>query len=130
MAGRPCYRNLDRPIVALWGLEPSDLAAILASVGVLMVLTNIGVGLVGGILVGVGFKTLKAGKPRGYVFYLFYRSGLLRFAPAALRPSFLVVPPPVLGERVLRFSPAPGPEDDATPEARFYLASSRNEARS
>lgn len=125
MAGRPCYRNLDRPIVALWGLEPSDLAAILASVGVLMALTNIGVGLVGGILVGVGFKTLKAGKPRGYVFYLFYRSGLLRFTPAALRPAFLVVPPPLFGDRLLRFSPAPGPEDDATPEVRYYLASSR-----
>lgn len=125
MAMKPCYRNLDRPIVALWGLEPSDLFAILVAIGVLMLLTNIAVGLVGGILVGLGFKTLKAGKPRGYVFYLFYRSGFLRLMPAPLRPPFLVIPPPILGERVLRFSPAPGPEDDETPEARFYRGSAR-----
>lgn len=125
MATKPCYRNLDRPIVALWGLEPSDLFAILVAIGVLMVLTNIGVGLVGGILVGLGFKTLKAGKPPGYVFYLFYRSGFLRWVPSPFRPPFLVIPPPILEERVLRFSPAPGPEDDETAEARYYRGSAR-----
>ena len=41
MNPRPCYRNLDRPIVALWGLEPVDLFAIFASAVVLMIVTNI-----------------------------------------------------------------------------------------
>jgi len=121
MPARPCFRNLDRPIVALWGLEPSDLIAILTSAGILMILTNVGVGIVGAVLIGFGFRALKAGKPRGYMFYLFYRSGLLRLAPAALRPPGLVIPPPLVGERVLRFSAAPGPEDDETPEAVYYF---------
>ena len=119
MLTRPCLRHLDRPIVALWGLEPVDLFAVLGVVGVLMVLTNIGIALLGGLLACLGLKALKAGKPRGYVFYLFYRSGLLRFCPEALRPPYLVIPPG-LGSRVLRFSPAPGPGDDSTPEVRYF----------
>jgi len=121
MNPRPCYRNLDRPIVALWGLEPVDLFAIFASAVVLMIVTNIAIGLVGGVAVGLALKALKAGKPRGYVFSLFYRSGILRFAPATLRPPWLVIPPGFgPAGRILRFSPAPGPEDDDTPEARYY----------
>ncbi|HXX92495.1 MAG TPA: hypothetical protein VEN81_02610, partial [Planctomycetota bacterium] len=71
--------------MALWGLEPIDLFASIAVVGVLAVLTNIGIGLIGGVLACLGLKALKAGKPRGYVFYLFYRSGILRLAPEPLR---------------------------------------------
>ena len=123
MKTRPCYRNLDRPIVALWGLEPGDLLVILVGAGLFMVLTNVVIGLVGGILLGVGYKALKAGKPRGYVFYLFYRSGLIRLLPSGLRPPYLVIPPPLAGSKVLAFSPAPGPEDDETSEARFYRGS-------
>ncbi len=120
METRPCYRNLDRPIIALWGLEPGDLFAILGATAFLMIATNIGLGLVGGVAFGIGLKALKAGKPRGYVFYLFYRSGILRFVPDALRPPWLVIPPPPIGARVLRFSAAPGPADDDTPEARYF----------
>ena len=119
MVTRPCLRNLDKPIVALWGLEPLDLFAILGVVGVLMVLTNIGIALLGGLLACLGLKALKAGKPRGYVFYLFYRSGILRICPEALRPPYLVIPP-APGARSLSFSAAPGPEDDETPEARYF----------
>jgi hypothetical protein len=119
MITRPCLRNLDRPIVALWGLEPVDLLATLGAVGVLMVLSNIGIALAGGVLVCLALKALKAGKPRGYVFYLFYRSGILRWAPLSLRPPYLVIPPGP-GSRRLRFSAAPGPEDDRTPEAEYF----------
>lgn len=119
MIDRPCLRNLDRAIVALWGLEPADLFAIVGIVAVLLVITNIGIALVAGLLVCLGLKALKAGKPRGYVFYLFYRAGLLRLAPSSLRPPYLVIPP-APGSRTLRFSPAPGREDDRTPEARFF----------
>ena len=119
MIDRPCLRNLDRAIVALWGLEPGDLFAIIGVVAVLLVVTNIGIALIAGLFVCLGLKALKAGKPRGYVFYLFYRAGLLRLAPASLRPPYLVIPP-ALGKRTLSFSPAPGPEDDDTPEAIFF----------
>jgi len=119
MVTRPCLRNLDRPIVALWGLEPVDLFAVVGVVAVLMVLSNIGIALLGGLLACLGLKALKAGKPRGYVFYLFYRSGVLRLSPESLRPPYLVIPP-APGSRTLSFSPAPGPEDDLTEEARYF----------
>lgn len=119
MVARPCLRSLDKPIVALWGLEPVDLFAVVALVGVLMVLTNIGIAILVGLVGCLGLKALKAGKPRGYVFYLFYRTGLLRMAPEALRPPYLVIPP-APGSRTLHFSPAPGAGDDETPEARYW----------
>ena len=119
MVSRPCLRNLDRPIVALWGLEPVDLFAVVGVVGVLMVLTNIGIALLGGLLACLGLKALKAGKPRGYVFYLFYRSGILRWSPVSLRPPYLVIPP-APGSRSLSFSAAPGREDDVTEEATYF----------
>jgi hypothetical protein len=119
MHGRPCLRNLDRPIVALWGLEPSDLFAIVAVVGVLFVVANVGIALAAGLAVCLVLKALKAGKPRGYVFYLFYRFGFVRLLPDSLRPPFLVIPP-TLGARRISFSPAPGPEDDLSKEATFY----------
>jgi hypothetical protein len=119
METRPCLRNLDRPIVALWGLEPIDLVALVGVVGVLILFSNIGIAVVGGLLACLGLKALKAGKPRGYVFYLFYRSGILRLCPEALRPPCLVIPP-APGRRRLSFSAAPGPEDDETPEARYF----------
>lgn len=119
MVPRPCLRNLDNPIVALWGLEPVDLFAVVAVVGVLMVFANIGIALLGGLLACLGLKALNAGKPRGYVFYLFYRSGLLRWSPVSLRPPYLVIPP-APGSRSLSFSAAPGPEDDLTEEAAYF----------
>lgn len=122
MVERPCLRNLDRAIVALWGLEPADLFATIGVVAGLLILTNIGVALVGGVFVCLGLKALKAGKPRGYVFSLFYRAGLLRLAPRSLRPPYLVIPPS-FGRRTLSFSPAPGPEDDRTKEARYFRGS-------
>ena len=119
MIDRPCLRNLDRAIVALWGLEPADLFAIVGVVAIGIVVANIGIALVAGLFVCLGLKALKAGKPRGYVFYLFYRAGVLRLAPASLRPPYLVIPPAV-GKRSLSFSAAPGPEDDKTEEARYF----------
>jgi hypothetical protein len=119
MVERPCLRNLDRAIVALWGLEPVDLFATIGVVAVLMVLSNIGIALVGGLFVCLGLKALKAGKPRGYVFSLFYKAGILRLAPTSLRPPYLVIPP-AFGKRTLSFSAAPGPEDDLTEEACYF----------
>ena len=122
MIDRPCLRNLDRAIVALWGLEPVDLFAIIGVVAVGLVVTNIGIGLVAGLFVCLGLKALKAGKPRGYVFYLFYKAGVLRLWPTSLRPPYLVIPP-AFGKRSLSFSAAPGPEDDETEEARYFRGS-------
>lgn len=119
MVSRPCLKTLDKPIVALWGLEPVDLCAIVVIVGLLMIVANIGIAILGGVLACLGLKALKAGKPRGYVFYLFYRSGLLRMAPEFLRPPYLVIPP-APAQRYLRFSPAPGRGDDETREARYF----------
>ena len=123
MISRPCYRNIDRPIVALWGLEPGDLFVILVGAGILMILTNVAVGLAGGVLLGVGYKAIKAGKPRGYVFYLFYRTGLVRLLPVSLRPPYLVLPPIPGSPKSIRFSATPGPEDDDSPESRFFRGS-------
>ena len=120
MIARRCYRHLDRPFVVLLGLGPLDLFAILIGGGVLMAVTNPVVGLVGGILLGAVVKQLKEGKRRGYVFTLLYRSGLIALAPAALRPPYLVRPPRWGEGEVVRFSGVPGPEDDATDEARFF----------
>lgn len=125
MDPRPCLRNLDRPIVALWGLEPGDLIVIVGSVAVLLVVSNIGIAVVAGVCVCLGLKALKAGKPRGYVFYLFYRAGLVRMLPEALRPTHLVIPP-AFGRRTLFFSAAPGPEDAESPEALFYHGDKRH----
>lgn len=122
MITRPCLRNLDRAIVALWGLEPADLFAIIGVVAVGLVVSNIGIALVAGLFVCLGLKALKAGKPRGYVFTLFYRAGLLRLSPVQLRPPYLVIPP-AFGKRTLSFSAAPGPEDDETEEARYFRGS-------
>jgi hypothetical protein len=122
MIDRPCLRNLDRAIVALWGLEPVDLFAIVGVVAVGIIVSNIGIALVAGMFVCLGLKALKAGKPRGYVFYLFYRAGVLRLAPSSLRPPYLVIPP-AFGKRNLSFSAAPGPGDDDTDEAQFFRGS-------
>lgn len=120
MIARRCFRHLDRPFVVLLGLGPLDLFTILIGGGVLMAATNPIIGLVGGILLGVGIKSLKEGKPRGYVFGLLYRSGLIACAPPALRPPYLVRPPRLGGSQVLRFSGVPGAEDDETDDARFF----------
>jgi hypothetical protein len=122
MKKRPCPRTLDRPIVALWGLEPLDLGAVLGTAAVLFLMTNIGVALAGAVAAALGLRALKAGRPRGYVFGVFYRSGLLRAVPRSLRPPGLVRPPG-LGRRSVSFSAVPGPEDDDTPEAKFFRGS-------
>jgi len=124
MIARPCLRNLDKPIVALWGLEPVDLAGVLGGVAVLYLFTHIGVALVGGGIACLALKALKAGKPRGYVFYLFYRSGILRAAPEGLRPPYLVLPPGP-ARRSLTFSAAPGREDDRSAEGEYFRGGRR-----
>jgi len=120
MSVRRCYRHLDRPFVVFLGLGPIDLFAILAGGAVLMILTNPVIGLLGGIALGMAVRHFKEGKPKGYVFYLLYRSGLIGLAPEALRPPWLVPPPPLGGERVLRFSAVPGEADDESAEAKFF----------
>ena len=120
MIARRCYRHLDRPFVVLLGLGPLDLFAILIGGGVLMAASNPLVGLLGGLLLVWATRRLKEGKPPGYVFALLYRSGLVAFLPAPLRPPYLVRPPRLGEGPVLSFSGVPGPEDDGTEEARFF----------
>jgi hypothetical protein len=124
MNARPCYRHLDRPFVVFLGLGPADLFAIVLGGAVLMVATNPIVGVLGGVALALGLKKLKEGKPRGYVFELFYRAGILDFAPAALRPPWLVRRSAWGGRgRILRLSPVPGASDDDAPEVRYYRGS-------
>jgi hypothetical protein len=125
MSARRSYRHLDRPFVVFLGLGPGDLFLILVGGAVLMVATNPVVGLVGGILLAVSVRKLKEGKPRGYAFYLFYRSGLLAFVPENARPPYLIRPPLPGESRIVRFSPVPGPGDDETAEARYWKGPKR-----
>lgn len=125
MIARRCYRHLDRPFVVFLGLGPADLVAILIAGTILMIAVNPVVGLFGAVGMGFGAKRLKEGKPRGHVFGLLYRMGLVAFLPPAARPPYLVKPPSLGGRGVLRLSAVPGPEDDESPEARFWRGSRR-----
>ena len=120
MARRRCYRSLDETIVGIWGLEPLDLVLVVIATMVISLFLG-PLGILAGAALMVGLIWLKAGKPRGYVFYLLYRLGLVRFCPDGLRPPNLIVPPLPVGERVFRFSGSSGPEDEESEEAKFFL---------
>ena len=127
---RRCFRHLDRPFVVLFGLGPTDLFGIAAAAAVLMILTNPLFGLIGGVGLGILVQRVKEGRPRGYAFYLLYRSGLLGLLPLALVPPGLVLPPGAgVSSRILRFSAVPGEADDTSPEARFWMGSGKTEGR-
>lgn len=126
MTSRRCFRHLDRPFVVLFGLGPVDLFAIVAAAAVLMVLTNPLFGLIGGLGVGILVQRVKEGRPRGYAFYLLYRSGLIGLVPPALLPPGLVLPPApgTSGTgRILQFSAVAAEADDTSPEAKFWMGS-------
>lgn len=115
-----CYRTLDEAIVGLWGLEPLDLIVVLVIWLIATLFLNIPLGLLVAAAAAGGLVMLKAGKPRGYVVYLFYKLGLMRLAPAFLRPPYLLMPPSPFGPRELLLSPVADDEDDQTPEARYF----------
>lgn len=74
--------------------------------GVLLFLTDpmVAVGL--GLTAWVILLRLKAGKPPGYLFYLAFRGGVLRFLPSSFLPSHL------LPSRNRRLRLSPFEEDD------------------
>ena len=115
-----CYRHLDRPFVVFLGLGPVDLMAILVTGFILMIAVNPVVAVVGSVLSAVVVKRVKEGKPRGYVFILIYRSGLLSLLPDAARTPWLVKPPLVGKSPIVRYSGVPGDPDIEPNEARFY----------
>ena len=114
---RPCARTLDRPITIM-GLEPEEFVLIGIAAGVVMFLVD----PVPAVLLGVGLavflKRVKSGKPDGYLYYLVYRSGLIRYLPASLRVPHLLKPPRPGRPRKIRLSAAPGEEEDDA--ERFY----------
>ena len=119
MAPKRCYRHLDRPFVVFLGLGPMDLMLILGVGTVLILFANVILALIATLAVAVSIKRLKEGKPRGYLFYLAYRSGLLRLVPDPMRPPYLVRPPEMGKSRILRFSGVPS-DDAERDEVRFY----------
>ena len=122
MPRRRCYRSLDETIVGIWGLEPLDLIVVVVGTTILSLVLG-PLGILAGAAFMVGLIWLKAGKPRGYVFYLLYRLGFVRFCPETLRPPNLIVPPLPVGQRVFRFSGSAGPEDDESADAKFFQGS-------
>lgn len=73
---RPCYRNIDRPILVL-GLEYPDWAAVLVFFCIFIVfpwLSNMAV-LLMTVLFAAGLRVFKASKPPGYLIHLCYRWG-------------------------------------------------------
>ncbi|MHC4605742.1 MAG: type IV conjugative transfer system protein TraL [Planctomycetota bacterium] len=114
---RPCARTLDRPITIL-GMEPEELVLIGLAAGAVMFLVD----PVPAVVLGVGLAFLlnrvKAGKPDGYLYYLVYRSGAVRYLPGALRAPHLVLPPRPGAVRRVRLSAFPGEEEEDV--ERFY----------
>ena len=118
-----CYRHLDSPFEVFLGLGPVDwLIILVVGVGLLMVNAFLAAGATTGLF--FFFKRTKQGKPKGHLFYLFYKSGLATLAPEPLRPPYLVRPPMPGGSRVLRFSGVPGNDDDVFEEVRFWKSPS------
>jgi hypothetical protein len=86
---KACVRTLDRPIV-IFGLEPEELVAVgLISGAILFIIDAIPAVLTGAVL-WVGLSRLKAGKPPGYLYELYYGSGLMRWGPGFLKTPHLL----------------------------------------
>ena len=106
---KSCPRTLDRPIM-IFGLEPEDLVMVGLVSGLILFAIDAIPAVLAGAILWIGLSRVKAGKPPGYVVELFYRSGLLRWAPSFLRV-------PQLLRRNLRYLDAfPGGDDGSIQE--------------
>jgi hypothetical protein len=88
-AERPCYRNVDQPILLL-GLEYMDWAMVLVVFGgcaLLPYISNLTVLLIT-VICATALRVLKASKPRGYLLHLCYRLGVP--LPGILPPPCVV----------------------------------------
>ena len=100
-AERPCYRNVDQPILLL-GLEYMDWAMVLVVFGgcaLIPYISNLTV-LMLTVICATGLRVLKASKPRGYLLHLCYRLGL---------PLPGILPPPCVVPRYSACSQSPVP---------------------
>jgi hypothetical protein len=117
---RRCYRSLDKPFEVFLGLGPVELILIAVVALGLMTALSAPVGLFGGAAFGVLVRYFREGKPRGYLFYLAYRSGILGILPDGVRPPGLAPAGPFARGRVRRYSAVPGEADDESDESRHY----------
>src|SRR5262245_41428417 len=106
---KSCPRTLDRPIV-IFGLEPEDLVLVGLVSGVILFAIDAIPAVLAGAVLWIGLSRVKAGKPPGYVYELFYRSGFLRWAP-----SFFKVPHLIRRGRC-HLDAFPGGDDDVVVE--------------
>lgn len=120
MYRKRCYRTLDRPL-EFFGLEVEDWGFLIVGAGAIGVLLSpvLGCALaIGGWLL---LRRLKSGRPAGYVFYLVYRSGLVRYLPGILRSRGLLRPPSAFArDRRVRLSAFKSDEDDDRADVRFF----------
>lgn len=119
MFSKTCFRTLDRPLTVM-GLEPGELVlVVLASLVTFLLIGQI-TGVVLGLALGLGLRQLKAGRPPGFLYYLAYRYGLLRLAPASFRVRHLVAPPWPWQSSVIHMSALEGEVDHERSEVHFY----------
>lgn len=98
---RPCYRNVDQPILLL-GLEYMDWAMVLLVFGgcaLIPYISNLTVLLIT-VICATALRVLKASKPRGYLLHLCYRLGV---------PLPGILPPPCVVPRYSACSHSPVP---------------------
>lgn len=122
---RPCYRHLDRRWEFIWWLSHWDLLGAVGATVLSMTMVHPLGGLVFGALTVIFLKYVKVGKPRGYLWQVAYRLGLLGFLPDGVRPPGLLAPPPAVGGRIRRYSAVPGDADDDGPDARHFWSGRR-----
>jgi type IV conjugative transfer system protein TraL len=119
MLTKTCYRTLDRPLLIL-GLEPGDLALTVLLALLIFIFVSQILGIAAGLGLGFGLRRAKRGRPPAFLYYLAYRSGLLRILPAAFRAPHLVRPPFPWEPKVIHLSPFEGQADHDRTETRFY----------
>ena len=117
---RPCYRHLDRRFEVFMGLSHLDLIGSVFFALLVMATVHPLAGIVAGILLALLLKYLKEGKPRGYLWHLAYRLGLLSLLPDGIRPRGLVPPPSLFGPPERRYSSVSGEADDDGWQARHF----------
>ncbi len=106
---KACPRTLDRPIM-IFGLEPEDLVLVGLISGAILFTIDAIPAVVAGAALWLGLSRVKAGKPPGHLFELFYRSGLLRRAPTFLKVPYLIP------SRLKHLDAFPGGDDDSVDE--------------
>ena len=97
----------------IFGLEPEDLVMVGLISGVILFVIDAIPAVITGAVLWLGLSRVKAGKPPGYLYELFYRSGVLRRAPSFLRV------PHLLRRDVKHLDAFPGGNDDAAREYWF-----------